>query len=114
MPPSPNDIDRFERIVLPQLDDAYTLARYLLRDPHEAQDGPRYGGYTSEMFFDTARNESGATAVTVAGRFVWFLDGTVKTYPATAGGEYRMTPSPRMSSVTSSTHTSADTGLGLV
>lgn len=30
--------DRFERLVLPHLDDAYTLARYLLRDEHDAQD----------------------------------------------------------------------------
>ena len=26
-------VERFERLVLPHLDDAYTLARYLLRDP---------------------------------------------------------------------------------
>jgi RNA polymerase sigma-70 factor, ECF subfamily len=32
------DIERFERVVLPHLDDAYTLARYLLRDEHDAQD----------------------------------------------------------------------------
>jgi RNA polymerase sigma-70 factor (ECF subfamily) len=32
------DIERFERIILPHLDDAYTLARYLLRDEHDAQD----------------------------------------------------------------------------
>ena len=30
--------ERFEKIVLPHLDDAYTLARYLLRDEHDAQD----------------------------------------------------------------------------
>jgi RNA polymerase sigma-70 factor (ECF subfamily) len=30
--------ERFEREVLPHLDDAYTLARYLLRDEHDAQD----------------------------------------------------------------------------
>jgi hypothetical protein len=64
------------------------LAEQDTPNPHEAQDGPRYGGYTSEMFFDAARNESGATAETLAGRFVWFLDGTVKTFPLTAGGEY--------------------------
>ena len=29
---------RFETIVLPHLDGAYTLARYLLRDDHDAQD----------------------------------------------------------------------------
>ena len=32
------DVERFERVVLPHLDDAYTLARYLLRDEHDAQD----------------------------------------------------------------------------
>jgi RNA polymerase sigma-70 factor (ECF subfamily) len=32
------ELERFERIVLPHLDDAYTLARYLLRDEHDAQD----------------------------------------------------------------------------
>jgi Quinohemoprotein amine dehydrogenase, alpha subunit domain III len=57
-------------------------------NPHEAQDGPRYGGYTSEMFFDSARNESGASAVVVATRYVWFLDGTVKFYGVSAGGAY--------------------------
>src|SRR3954453_11696510 len=29
---------QFEDLVLPHLDDAYTLARYLLRDEHDAQD----------------------------------------------------------------------------
>jgi len=31
-------VQRFEQMVLPHLDDAYTLARYLLRDEHDAQD----------------------------------------------------------------------------
>jgi RNA polymerase sigma-70 factor, ECF subfamily len=35
---SQRDVERFERIVLPHLDDAYTLARYLVRDEHDAQD----------------------------------------------------------------------------
>lgn len=30
--------DSFERVVIPLLDDAYTLARHLLRDEHDAQD----------------------------------------------------------------------------
>jgi RNA polymerase sigma factor (sigma-70 family) len=33
-----HDVDRFERLILPHLDAAYTLARYLLRDEHDAQD----------------------------------------------------------------------------
>jgi len=32
------DLDLFEAVVLPYLDDAYTLTRYLLRDEHDAQD----------------------------------------------------------------------------
>jgi RNA polymerase sigma-70 factor, ECF subfamily len=35
---SQSDVGRFERVVLPYLDDAYTLARYLVRDEHDAQD----------------------------------------------------------------------------
>jgi RNA polymerase sigma-70 factor (ECF subfamily) len=31
-------VEDFERLVLPHLDAAYTLARYLLRDEHDAQD----------------------------------------------------------------------------
>src|ERR1051326_8057612 len=30
--------EQFESIVLPHLDDAYTLARHLVRDEHDAQD----------------------------------------------------------------------------
>lgn len=30
--------ERFEQLILPHLDQAYTLARYLLRDEHDAQD----------------------------------------------------------------------------
>jgi RNA polymerase sigma factor (sigma-70 family) len=32
------DLRRFEQVVLPYLDDAYTLASYLLRDAHDAED----------------------------------------------------------------------------
>ena len=34
----PNELGRFEAIVLPHLDAAYTLARYLTHDEHDAQD----------------------------------------------------------------------------
>lgn len=34
----PPDVARFEAVVLPHLDDAYTLARYLVGDEHAAQD----------------------------------------------------------------------------
>ena len=32
------DVSEFEALILPHLDAAYTLARYLLRDEHDAQD----------------------------------------------------------------------------
>ena len=35
---SPTELERFEAIVLPHLDAAYTLARHLTRDDHDAQD----------------------------------------------------------------------------
>lgn len=37
-PVDPTERSRFEAAVLPHLDAAYTLARYLLRDEHDAQD----------------------------------------------------------------------------
>jgi RNA polymerase sigma-70 factor (ECF subfamily) len=35
---SQQHLERYEQIVLPHLDDAYTLARYLVGDEHDAQD----------------------------------------------------------------------------
>ena len=35
---SDSALESFERIVVPLLDDAYTLARHLMRDEHDAQD----------------------------------------------------------------------------
>ncbi len=58
--------------------------------PREADGGPNYAGYTSELFFDSARNESGAAAAVLANRIVWFLDGTVKSYPIAQAGDYNV------------------------
>ena len=52
----PNDIQRFERIVLPHLDDAYTLARYLLRDQHDAQDAVQDAVLRALRYFETYRD----------------------------------------------------------
>jgi RNA polymerase sigma-70 factor, ECF subfamily len=50
------DIERFERVVLPHLDDAYTLARYLLRDQHEAQDAVQDAVLRALRYFETYRD----------------------------------------------------------
>lgn len=46
------EVERFERVVLPHLDDAYTLARYLLRDEHDAQDVVQEAALRALRFFD--------------------------------------------------------------
>ena len=57
--------------------------------PHEAGDGdPRYGGYTSQLFFDGAKNMSGAASAVLQSWIVWFVDGTVGTYPMSDPGAY--------------------------
>jgi RNA polymerase sigma-70 factor (ECF subfamily) len=44
-------VRRFERLILPHLDEAYTLARYLLRDEHDAQDVVQDAALRAYRFF---------------------------------------------------------------
>ena len=50
-----HDVERFERIILPHLDDAYTLARYLVRDSHAAQDVVQDAALRALRYFDGYR-----------------------------------------------------------
>jgi RNA polymerase sigma-70 factor (ECF subfamily) len=53
---APRDVERFERIVLPHLDDAYTLACYMLRDEHNAQDVVQDAVLRALRYFDGFRD----------------------------------------------------------
>jgi RNA polymerase sigma-70 factor (ECF subfamily) len=48
--------DQFDRLVLPHLDDAYALARYLLRDEHDAQDAVQDAVLRAVRYFDGFRD----------------------------------------------------------
>jgi RNA polymerase sigma-70 factor (ECF subfamily) len=46
---------RFEREVMPHLDAAYSLARWLLRDPHDAEDAAQEATLRAYRFLDSFR-----------------------------------------------------------
>jgi len=50
------DVARFDQVVLPHLDAAYTLARYLLRDEHDAQDVVQESVLRALRHFSTYRD----------------------------------------------------------
>jgi RNA polymerase sigma-70 factor, ECF subfamily len=50
------DVEAFERLVLPHLDDAYTLANYLLRNEHDAQDVVQDAVLRALRYFDGFRD----------------------------------------------------------
>lgn len=51
---------RFEAAVLPHLDAAYTLARYLTRNPHDAEDVVQDACLRALKYFDGFRGEAGS------------------------------------------------------
>jgi RNA polymerase sigma-70 factor (ECF subfamily) len=63
----PSELERFEAIVLPHLDAAYTLARYLTRDEHDAQDVVQDAYLRALKYFGGFRGAAG-----VEGR-AWLL-----------------------------------------
>jgi RNA polymerase sigma-70 factor (ECF subfamily) len=56
---SSREFERFEACVLPYLDAAYNLARYLLRDPHEAEDAVQEACLRAIRHFDGFRGVDG-------------------------------------------------------
>ena len=57
-----NELARFEAAVLPHLDAAYTLARYLTRNDHDAEDVVQDACVRALKYFDTFRDEHGTSA----------------------------------------------------
>jgi RNA polymerase sigma-70 factor, ECF subfamily len=53
---------RFEAAVLPHMDAAYTLARYLTRNAHDAEDVVQDACLRALKYFDTFRGGEGASA----------------------------------------------------
>lgn len=56
----PHELGRFEAIVLPHLDAAYTLARYLTRNEHDAQDVVQDSYLRALKYFDGFRGSEGS------------------------------------------------------
>jgi RNA polymerase sigma-70 factor, ECF subfamily len=59
-----SELARFEAVVLPHLDAAYTLARYLTRNAHDAEDIVQDASLRALKYFDSFRGdaETGARA----------------------------------------------------
>jgi len=57
-----NELERFEATLLPHLDAAYTLARYLTRDEDDAQDVVQEAYLRALKYFDGFRGDEGAKA----------------------------------------------------
>src|SRR5206468_10167580 len=57
-----SELARFEAVVLPHLDAAYTLARYLTRNAHDAEDVVQDACLRALKYFDGFRGEEGTSA----------------------------------------------------
>ena len=55
-------VERFEAVVLPHLDAAYTLARYLTRNEHDAEDVVQDACLRALKYFDGFRGGKGTSA----------------------------------------------------
>src|SRR6478672_13688405 len=50
------ETERFEALIIPHLDSAYTLARYILRDEHDAQDAVQDAALRAFRYFASYRD----------------------------------------------------------
>ena len=57
-----SELARFEAVVLPHLDAAYTLARYLTRNEHDAEDIVQDACLRALKYFEGFRGEAGTSA----------------------------------------------------
>ncbi len=57
-----SELARFESVVLPHLDAAYTLARYLTRNAHDAEDVVQDACLRALKYFDGFRGDAGTSA----------------------------------------------------
>jgi RNA polymerase sigma-70 factor, ECF subfamily len=67
-----SELERFEAVVLPHLDAAYTLARYLTRNPHDAEDVVQDACLRALKYFGTYRGGEGGAGGTASAR-AWLL-----------------------------------------
>lgn len=80
------DIDRFERTVLVHLDSAYTLARYLLHDEHDAQDVVQDAALRAMRHFDGFRGgDARAWLLTIVRNCCYSLQRKQRGQPRTVG-----------------------------
>ena len=56
---SPQELERFTECVLPYLDAAHNLARYLVRDPHEAEEAVQEAFLRAIRYFESFRGVDG-------------------------------------------------------
>jgi RNA polymerase sigma factor (sigma-70 family) len=67
---------RFERVVLPHLSAAYTLAMYLTRNPADAEDAVQEAILRAVRYFSTLRDEDArAWFLTIVRRVCWSTHG---------------------------------------
>jgi RNA polymerase sigma-70 factor, ECF subfamily len=97
----PNELGRFEAVVLPHLDAAYTLARYLTRNEHDAQDVVQDAYLRALKYFDGFRGADGRgwlLAIVRNAAFTWRrryrLDGNAEEFDEQLHSEAGASPDP--------------------